>query len=101
MCHFVNRPYWQLEIDILKIGYVRVSTQEQSTARQEVLMEGLGVDQVYIRPLAKLDQAVKITDTSNQRKAKCETVSAVGIGFREDTEPFNKADSVFNKDTFP
>ena len=51
------------------------------------------------RPLAKLDQAVKITDTSNQRKAKCETVSAVGIGFREDTEPFNKAGSVFNKDT--
>lgn len=48
MCHFVNRPYWQLEVDILKIGYVRVSTQEQNTARQEVLMEGLGVEQVYI-----------------------------------------------------
>ena len=32
----------------MKIGYVRVSTQEQNTTRQEVLMEGLGVDQVYI-----------------------------------------------------
>jgi DNA invertase Pin-like site-specific DNA recombinase len=32
----------------LKIGYIRVSTADQNTARQEVLMEQLGVDQVYI-----------------------------------------------------
>ena len=32
----------------MKIGYVRVSTQEQNTARQEVLLEKLGVDDVYI-----------------------------------------------------
>ena len=32
----------------MKIGYVRVSTQEQNTARQEVLMEAMGVDEVYI-----------------------------------------------------
>ena len=32
----------------MKIGYIRVSTQEQNTIRQEVLMEQLGVDQVYI-----------------------------------------------------
>lgn len=32
----------------MKIGYVRVSTQEQNTIRQEVLMHGLGVDQLYI-----------------------------------------------------
>lgn len=32
----------------MKIGYVRVSTQEQSTARQEVLMQEFGVDQVFI-----------------------------------------------------
>lgn len=32
----------------LKIGYVRVSTQEQNTIRQEVLMRSLGVDQLYI-----------------------------------------------------
>ena len=31
-----------------KIGYIRVSTQEQNTIRQEVLMETLGVDEVYI-----------------------------------------------------
>lgn len=32
----------------MKIGYVRVSTQEQNTARQEVLMKTLGVEQLYI-----------------------------------------------------
>ncbi len=32
----------------MKIGYIRVSTQEQNTVRQEVLMETLGVDEVYI-----------------------------------------------------
>ena len=32
----------------MKIGYIRVSTQEQNTARQEVLMEQLGVEMVYI-----------------------------------------------------
>lgn len=33
---------------ILRIGYVRVSTQEQNTIRQEILMKDLGVDDVYI-----------------------------------------------------
>ena len=32
----------------MKVGYVRVSTQEQNTARQEVLMQELGVEQLYI-----------------------------------------------------
>ena len=32
----------------MKIGYIRVSTQEQNTIRQEVLMQELGVDEVYI-----------------------------------------------------
>lgn len=32
----------------MKIGYIRVSTQEQNTIRQEVLMSELGVDEVYI-----------------------------------------------------
>ena len=32
----------------MKIGYIRVSTQEQNTIRQEVLMEALGVDEIYI-----------------------------------------------------
>ena len=32
----------------MKIGYIRLSTQEQNTMRQEALMEALGVDEVYI-----------------------------------------------------
>ena len=32
----------------MKIGYIRVSTQEQNAARQEVLMRELEVDQVFI-----------------------------------------------------
>ena len=32
----------------MKIGYIRVSTAEQNSARQEVLINELGVDQVFI-----------------------------------------------------
>ena len=32
----------------MKIGYIRVSTQEQNTIRQEVLMKSVGVDEIYI-----------------------------------------------------
>lgn len=32
----------------MKIGYIRISTTDQNTVRQEVLMKELGVDQVYI-----------------------------------------------------
>ena len=32
----------------MKIGYVRVSTSEQNTLRQEVMMKELGVDAIYI-----------------------------------------------------
>lgn len=32
----------------MKIGYVRISTEDQNTARQEVVMQQLGVDEVFI-----------------------------------------------------
>ena len=32
----------------MKIGYIRISTAEQNTARQEVLMRELEVDNVFI-----------------------------------------------------
>ena len=32
----------------MKIGYIRVSTQEPNTIRQEVMMQALGVDELYI-----------------------------------------------------
>ena len=48
MCHFKNQPYWVKGNDSLKIGYIRISTTDQNTARQEVLMHELGVEQVFI-----------------------------------------------------
>lgn len=32
----------------MKVGYIRVSTEEQNTARQEILMNQLGVEKVFI-----------------------------------------------------
>ena len=32
----------------MKVGYIRVSTAEQNTARQEVLMQELGVDIIFV-----------------------------------------------------
>ena len=32
----------------MKVGYIRISSADQNTARQEVLMNSLGVEQVYI-----------------------------------------------------
>ena len=32
----------------MKIGYIRISSADQNTARQEVLMQELGVDEVFI-----------------------------------------------------
>ncbi len=32
----------------MKIGYICVSTEDQNTARQEVLLHDLGVDELFI-----------------------------------------------------
>lgn len=57
----------------MKIGYIRVSTQEQNTIRQEIIMQNLGVEHLYIdkasgknadRPeLRKMLQFVREGDT--------------------------------------
>lgn len=39
----------------MRIGYIRVSTQEQNTMRQETLMKSLGVDEVYIDRMSGKD----------------------------------------------
>ena len=39
----------------MKIGYVRVSTKEQNTARQEELMKSMGADKVYIDKMSGKD----------------------------------------------
>lgn len=35
----------------MKVGYVRVSTEEQKTMRQEVMMEQLGVEKIFLEKL--------------------------------------------------
>lgn len=39
----------------MKIGYVRISTKEQNTARQDMLMEELGVEKVYTDKISGKD----------------------------------------------
>ena len=36
----------------MKVGYVRISTKDQNTARQDVLMEELGVEKIYTDKLS-------------------------------------------------
>lgn len=36
----------------MKVGYVRVSTEEQNTIRQELLMKELGVEKIYIEKIS-------------------------------------------------
>lgn len=40
----------------MKVGYVRVSTEEQNTARQEVIMQELGVEKVYVEKVSGKSQ---------------------------------------------
>ena len=56
---------------------------------------------VVNRPLAKLSEAVKITDTGNQREAERKAFSAITVTLRENAKPFDEANGVFNKDTLP
>lgn len=55
----------------MKVGYVRVSTLEQNTARQEVIMQDLGVEKVYIE---------KISGKSKDRPQLIEMMSFVREG---------------------
>lgn len=36
----------------MKIGYIRVSTEEQNTIRQEVIMQELGIEKLYIEKVS-------------------------------------------------
>jgi len=41
----------------MKVGYVRVSTEEQNTIRQEILMNELGIEKIYIDKASGKDTA--------------------------------------------
>lgn len=55
----------------MKVGYIRVSTQEQNTARQEILMQELGVEKVFID---------KMSGKNKDRKALNEMISYIREG---------------------
>ena len=55
----------------MKVGYVRISTEEQSTARQETLMQELGVEKLYID---------KVSGKNTQRKELQEMLNFVREG---------------------
>ena len=40
----------------MKVGYIRVSTEEQNTARQEVMMEELGVEKIFMEKITAKTQ---------------------------------------------
>ena len=50
----LNNMYEEVDI-ISKIGYIRVSTAEQETARQEELMKALGVKKIFMEKLSGKD----------------------------------------------
>jgi len=39
----------------MKVGYIRISTKEQNTARQDLLMKELGVEKVYTDKMSGKD----------------------------------------------
>lgn len=46
----------------MKVGYVRISTREQNTARQDVFMEKLGVERVFTDKLSGKHPAARATE---------------------------------------
>lgn len=40
----------------MRVGYVRVSTEDQNTARQEVMMQELGVEKIYLERISGKSQ---------------------------------------------
>lgn len=65
----------------MKVGYVRVSTVEQNTARQDVLMEQLGVERVFVD---------KMTGRNTERPAFKEMMSFVREGDTLVVESFSR-----------
>lgn len=45
----LHSAYWRC---YMRIGYIRVSTQEQNTIRQKVLMEGLKINEIFINKIS-------------------------------------------------
>ena len=53
----------------MKIGYIRVSTTEQNTIRQEVLLKELGVDELFIDK-ASINDKLKMHESDHIKMYK-------------------------------
>lgn len=54
------------EVIHIKIGYIRVSTEEQNTARQETLMKEMDVEKIYIdKTTGKNQKRLQLADMMN------------------------------------
>ena len=64
----------------MKIGYIRVSTEEQNTARQEILLRELDVDELFIdKASGKNDDRPELTRMMNvSRKEAIDTTTPTG-----------------------
>lgn len=63
----------------MKIGYVRVSTKEQNTARQEELMKSLNVEKVYIDKMSgkNTDRPALLEMMNFVREGDCVIVESI------------------------
>ncbi len=71
----------------MKVGYIRVSTQEQNTVRQEVLMQALGVEQVFIDRMSGKNLARPSCKScwlcADRRLRHCESISRFARNTRD------------------
>lgn len=83
----------------MKIGYIRVSTEEQNTIRQELLMESLGVDKIFIDKITgKNAQRPELKAMMNYvREGDTVIVSEIGRFARNTRDLLNLIDELTKK----
>lgn len=83
----------------MKVGYIRVSTEEQNTARQEALMEQLGVEKLFIDKCSgKNANRPKLTEMMNfVREGDVVIVSEISRFARNTKDLLNLIDELTKK----
>ena len=84
---------------IMKIGYVRVSTKEQNTARQEELLKTLGVDKIYIDRLSgkNTDRPALLEMMNFVREGDCVIVESISRFARNTKDLLELTEQLNNK----
>lgn len=83
----------------MKVGYVRISTKEQNTARQDVLMEKLGVEKVYTDKISgkNTDRPELQKMMDYVREDDCVIVESISRFARNTKDLLNLTESLNNK----